>query len=674
MTGVLTKHAAELLTASDAQIDEAVELANPMALRGALYLLTGDRELQPIPVAKTVLMGYVDVYQVADPADVALIRRKAAAFLKAHRDAGAPQIVIQDRERLLESLNLAAGEMIPAEEAEIWLEVLAVDKHARAASWTTGEPPANAATFPVVVIGAGMAGLNAAYSLKRAGIPFTVLERTDDVGGVWWANRYPGARLDTPSRVYTHTFAAGYTHRSPYTIQADNKAYFDWVADEFGLREHIQFETDVKSVTWDEAAGEWVVTAEHRGEVKTLRARAVISAVGFLVQPLIPDIPGLNTFKGDAFHTARWPDGYDVTGKRVAVIGTGCTGYQMVPELVKSTAHLYVFQRTPNWLFPAPGYLSDFPEKLLWLDRVFPFLAHYERFLLNYAERPQMARRRLQADPDFKDEHAVSAVNKVLRERCLAILKEKFADRPDLLEKMTPVAPPMSARPVLFDPEYSVLDVLKRDDVTLVSEGIRRIVPEGIETNDGRLIELDTIVLATGFRANDYLQPMEVYGRNGLRLHDYWSRDGARAYVGSMVPGFPNFFMIYGPNTNLTVGLRIVDFLEMTTRFAIENIMGLVESGKTSVEVTEDAYWRYNKEIDEREPLMIYADHRARNYYKNAFGRSSANNPIDSRVIWNWLRDPIGRRPDPVGRTVSAELESLYRSIQPRHGADLVVR
>jgi 4-hydroxyacetophenone monooxygenase len=531
---------------------------------------------------------------------------------------------------------------------------------------------AGAGEFSVVVIGAGMGGLNAAVHLERAGIPYTVLEKNSSVGGTWHENRYPGARVDSPSRIYTHVYGVDFSYPYPYCPQAENEKYFNWVADTFGVRGAIEFDTEVKSIVWDDAAMMWEITAAQPEGLRAWRANAVISAVGFLSRPNIPDIDGIGDFEGEWFHSARWPANLDLEGKRIAVVGTRCTGYQMVPELVKEAEHVFVLQRKPNWVFEAPGYLAPYPDQVNWLDRNFPFLANFARLQAAFLSRPQNSLKGLVVDPDFHDEHAVSAINKQVRDQRMAFLESKLGGRPDLLEKMTPKAPPMSARPVLVDRDYSILDVLLREDVTLVTERIRRVTAEGIEFVDGTFHEVDVIVLATGFRANDFLWPMDVRGREGLQLGELWSKDGARAYVGSMLPGFPNFFVVYGPNTNQLSGPQIVAMEEVATRFALENIGALIEQGKRAVEVTADAYWRYNGLIDRAERFMTYVDPRADNYYQNEFGRSAANGPLDTRLTWNWLRDPARRRRGGE-LSVDESLVEQYGTIDPHYGADLIV-
>jgi 4-hydroxyacetophenone monooxygenase len=663
----------ELLEASDAMINDAVRYADPLVLRGVLYQLTGDADLLGMELKTLNVSGLREMHLLANPEDVARIREKAAAFLASYRDAGAGPLPIGSAQRLQRSMSLTVGVDVASTELEMWLEELALDPWARSFAWSEKTPPAGVEEFSVVVIGAGMGGLNAAVHLKRAGVPFTVVEKNSGVGGTWYENRYPGARVDSPSRIYSHLYGVNFANPYPFCPQTENEKYFNWVADTFQVRGHIRFDTEVTSIVWDDAARVWEVSAEHPDGRCTWRANAVVTSVGLLSRPNIPEFEGIQNFGGEWFHTARWPIGLDLSGQRVAVIGTGCTGYQLIPELVKEAGHTCIFQRTPNWVYEAPGYLSPYPDQVNWLDCNFPYLANFARFQAAFLSRPQNTLKNLQVDPDFHDEHAVSAVNKRIRDLRMAFLESKLGERPDLLEKMTPKAPPMSARPVLVDRDYSILDVLLRDDVTLVTDAIRRITPDGIEMSDGTRHQVDVIVLATGFRANDFLWPMDVRGRHGASLDQLWAKDGARAYLGCMLPGFPNFFMLYGPNTNQLAGLQIVAMEEVTARFALESIGGLIEQKKQMVEVTEDAYWRYNAVIDDAEKLMTYVDPRAHNYYQNQFGRSATNGPLDTRLTWHWLRDPARRHPPSEEPRMDESWMKQYWAIDPHFGADLVV-
>jgi 4-hydroxyacetophenone monooxygenase len=628
----------ELLQAGDETIDDAVRYADPMALRGLLHQLTGDESLAATPL-RSMLAGVAEAKGLADAADTAMVREKAAAFLKSYRDQGAGELAIGPADRLPRSLELTAGEPIAPAELELWLEELALDPWARGLSWRAEPPRERLEDFFVLVVGAGLGGLNAAVQLQRAGIRFEVVEKNSGVGGTWYENRYPGARVDTPSRSYTHLYGVDYQYPNPFCAQAENEKYFNWIADTFDVRGAISFDTEVGSMVWDEDTATWTVTAQGPAGERVWHANAIISAVGFLSRPNLPELPGAAVFAGPAFHTARWPAGLDLTGKRVAVIGSGCTGYQLVPELADLAEHVLMFQRTPQWVFDRPGYRRPFPDQVLWLGRNLPYYANFLRFRSSWLTGPYVQSRAFAVDPEWDDPQTRSALNRRIREGRLEFLRAKLGEHPELLASMVPPHPPMSARPVAVDDRYSVLDALLRDDVTLVSAGIRTVTPHGIETVDGQEHRFDVLVYATGFQANDFLWPMEVRGRGGRRVEELWATDGARAWVGTMLPGFPNFFMLYGPNTN-PFSLGVVTFSEMMTRFALERIEDLLLTGTSSVDVTPDAYWRYNHELDAREKLRTWSDPRAQNYYRNAHGRSAANCPFEGTEIWQRLRRP----------------------------------
>ncbi|MEZ5656648.1 MAG: NAD(P)/FAD-dependent oxidoreductase [Sphingobium sp.] len=663
----------ELLQASNEVIEDAVQYADPMVLRGLLYQLTGDESLPEVK-AGMVDASFVEVAMITDPADVEMIREKAANFLKQYRDEGAGDISSGPSGRLQRSLELVCGTSVPDAELDLWLEELALDPWARALDWPAdAAPPAVNSDFLVAVIGAGMGGLGAAVQLKHANIPFTILEKNAGVGGTWFENRYPGARIDSPSRTYTHIFGAEYEYPYLFCPQEDNEKYFNWVADEFDVRKDIKFNTEVTSVIWDDDEKMWELTAQGPEGTQVVRANAVISAVGFLARPSIPNIPGMGDFAGLAVHSAQWPAGLDITGKRIGVIGTGCTGYQMVPELVREAGHTYVFQRHPNWVFETPGYLSPFPPQVNWLDRNFPYYTNFLRFMISWNYHPTKMIAALSRDPDFQDEHTLSPINKKIRDQRMAFIQSKLGSRPDLMEKMIPSMPPMCARPVLVDSEYSIYDALLLDNCSLVTDGISRITPDGIQLEDGSSVDLDIIVFATGYKANDFLWPMEVKGKNGVQMQDLWATDGPRAYLGTMLPGFPNLFMIYGPNTNATCGLQQVNNEEMVTRFALNCIGGLIAQDKRTVDTTMDAYWRYNQEIDKAESCRVYSDSRVHNYWKNEHGRSSSNNPLDMRLLWQWLRNPVAPPSDGQLPPIDETLVESRTAVRPWFGHDLTV-
>jgi 4-hydroxyacetophenone monooxygenase len=660
--GSTTGQRAALLEASDETIDDAVRFGDPMAMRGLLYQLTADEDLLDMEVEQKPI-GNTKIQMLAKDQDIRRIEFKCAEFLKKYRDAGATGITFGPRERLPQSIRLAAGLDLSDSEIEMWIEQLGIDPFARGLVWKNKPSGELLEAFTVAVIGAGMGGVNAAVLLKNAGIPFFVIEKDPEVGGTWYENRYPGARVDSPSRMYTHVAGAQYIHPYTFSPRDINLDYIRWLAGTHGIIENITFNTEVKSVEWNDATSLWEIVSEGPEGRKLQRANAVISAVGFLSRPNLPKIDGADSFEGVSFHSARWPEDLDLTGKRVALIGTGATGYQTAPVLATRASHLYIFQRTPGWCFDVPGYVSPLPPQVTWLDRNLPYYLNFARFRGAWMSAPQNGGNMAKADLSYnEDPRARSVENKAILLDRMAFINRQLAKRPELVEKMIPPYPPLAARHILIDPDDNIYSTLNRDNVTLLSDPILKIGPKGLVLQNGEAVDVDVIVYATGFKANDFLWPMEVRGRNGLRVSDVWAKDGPRAYLTTMLPGFPNFFMIYGPNANNFGGLGIIEFEEMVTKFALRSLGGVISQKKRTIEVTADAYQRYNDEVDRCEAHMLYADPRAKSYYRNEFGRSATNNPIDIRRIWAWTHDPSER----CG-------ENSDRAILPHFGADLII-
>ncbi len=656
----------ELIDASDETIEDAINHADMLVLRGLLYQLTGDESVAAIPHEK-IPMGFRGmVPAIVNPEHVAFLRQKALAFIKAYQADGAGEVSMGPHDRLRKSMELAIGDTIPDGDIDMWIEQLGLHPMVRGLNWRAEPSDAQRAGFRVAVIGSGMGGLMAAVQLKRAGVPFVLLEKNGGVGGTWHENRYPGARVDSLSRIYFNAFGADFPCPAAFCLQEVQERYFNWVADHFDIRGDIVFNTEVKSLTWDEADQRWdILSVGPDGEGRQ-RFNAVITAVGYLSRPNVAEIPGADSFEGPQFHTARWPEGLDLSGKRVAVVGSGATAYQSVPVMAKQAEHVTLFQRTPSWCFQAPGYLSNYPAQINWLDRNFPYLVNFVRFKSSWQTRAESLLDAVMIDPDFKDPDASSAANKGVRDMCMEFIERKFRHDPDLLAKMTPPTPPLSTRPVLVDPEYSIYDVIAKGEIGLVTEEIETITPKGIRTADGVEHEADVIVLATGFKANDYLWPMEIKGRGGRTPGELWAKDGARAYLGTMLPGFPNFFMICGPNMNpMSTGLGIVDFQEMAARFAFNCIQELILEDKSSIDITDEAYDRFAAAVDDQMRKMVYTDPRVRSYYRNKYGRSSVNNVFHVRLLWNWMRDPARRN-----EAVAAQAGG---AIRPFIGDDLVI-
>ncbi len=623
----------DLVDTTDAEIEQHLLAADPMTLRAVTYQLTGDPAiLATTPSEAPGMVGPVKV--LSDPDAVALVRSVAAACLRRHRDAGAPAVEDHARDRLPTSLSLAVGEPIPAEALDFCVEELAIDPIPR--RYSLQHAPDGVGDFHVVVIGSGVGGINAAINLKESGIPFTVLEKNSDVGGTWHDNRYPGCRVDIASRAYSHTFGLHYPWTHWFAPQPENNGYLQWCVDTFGVRDRIRFDTEVTALTWDAASSTWTVDYKDVNGPATMTANVVISAVGFLSRPKFPTVDGMESFAGPAFHTAWWDQELEPAGKHFGVIGTGCSGMQLVPELERLGATVTVFQRRPSWVFEVPIYREELPEGVRWLDRNLPYFRNFEKFRAIWAVGDHVGAAPFFKDPAWSDPDSLSEVNSRARQASLSYLERKLADRPDLLAASTPHSPAMASRPVI---DNGWLDAITGPNVELVTEPIARIVPEGIETASGRTIAVDVLVYATGFETSKFLWPMDVTAGDST-VNELWAKDGARAYLGISLPGFPNLFCIYGPNTNSNQGTLPTMGSELQTRYALQCIDELFRTGATAIELTQEAYDDYNRRLDEGLARTIFSDPRLDTYYINEFGRSSSQTCWSTLEYWQMTRHP----------------------------------
>ncbi|MFN8025612.1 MAG: NAD(P)/FAD-dependent oxidoreductase [Acidimicrobiia bacterium] len=417
---------------------------------------------------------------------------------------------------------------------------------------------------PTVVVGGGMGGISAGVLLKKAGIEtFTIYEKSERVGGTWWDNQYPGAEVDVVSYVYSFPFKRFDWSRT-HAKQPEIHAYLEETCRDFGLYPHIRTGVGVTRAVWDDDRHVYTLTLSTGEETE---CHVLISGVGFLNVPLYPDLPGLGTFEGPCFHTARWEHQHDLHGKRVGIIGTGSTASQVIPTIQPDVAELVVFQREPGWVLPKG-------------DREF---TREERLKLNNPVAYQWRRakwywdveKRLFDGGSYKPGHPT---HEMAESAARGYLAKMFEDRPDLLEALTPKYPFWGKRTILSDQFYPAL---KQDNVKLVPRAVSAITPKGVVDADGVEHELDVIVLSTGFQPTNYLTHLEVVGRRGRTIHEYWDGE-PRAFLGVTVPEFPNFYMLYGPGTN---GGEIALNLRNQAAHATRAVKKMVKQGVTAIEV-----------------------------------------------------------------------------------------
>ena len=490
--------------------------------------------------------------------------------------------------------------------------------------------------FKVIVVGAGMSGICAGIKLRSVGIPFTIIEKNDAVGGTWYENSYPDCGVDTPNHFYSYSFYRNPNWSGYFSKRDELYAYFEHCVDEFGIRDAIEFETEVRSMRWDDRARRWTVTVRRAdGREDAMQAKVVISAVGQLNRPNIPDIEGLDSFAGTYFHSARWRHDVDLTGKRVAVIGTGCSAVQLLPKTAERAAHVDVYQRTPHWLSPNKDYYRPVEPGLIWALNHVPTYAewHRARMIFGFNDRNWPA---VEADPDWPHpERAMNPISDELRAAITAHIAEQLGDRQDLLAKVVPDFPVFGKRLVIDNNWYPTL---ARDDVTLVTDPIARVTPRGIETADGVEREVDVIVFATGFKSNLFLWPMEVSGRSGTRLAEQWG-DHPRAYKGINVPDYPNLFCLYGPNTNIVHGGSIIFGTECEVHYVMQCLALMLEQRVPAIEVRAEVTEAYNAEVQAISARLAWGHSGVQSWYKNAQGVVVNNSPFPNQKFWEITHD-----------------------------------
>jgi cation diffusion facilitator CzcD-associated flavoprotein CzcO len=452
----------------------------------------------------------------------------------------------------------------------------------------------------VAIIGAGFGGMAAAVALRQAGIDdLTIIERSDGVGGTWRSNTYPGAACDVQSHLYSLSFAPNPEWSRTYARQPEILAYLESVADGFGLRSHLRLGTAVRRARWCEKSSTWELELESGSAcVTTLTADAVVSAVGLFGEPRSPAIDGLGDFTGPVLHTARWDEGIALAGKRLAVMGTGASGVQVIPELAEIADSVTVFQRTPPWMVPKD-------------DRHFS-----AEELARFRDDPSaMSAERQRIWQEFHVNTAVAADDPLVAGRqgyAKAFLDAQVVDD-RLREQLTPEYPFRCKRVLLGDGYYRAL---QRDRVELIADSIVRVTDRSVVTASGRRVEVDAIVLATGYETSHYLSGLEVIGTGGRSLHDEWG-DDPRAYLGVAVNGYPNFFMLYGPNTNQG-GNSIVYVLEAAARLVVDAVQRLARRGG-SLEVTAEAQASFNARIDAELERSVWT--KCDSYFRSPSGR-----------------------------------------------------
>ncbi|GLR68253.1 monooxygenase [Acidocella aquatica] len=623
--------------ACDAEIDAAVADAGLLPLLMSVVHITGSLDIL-VEAGRTQRPQYsTDLSGSIAPERAGLLRKRAAKAIRTWRNADCPPPYEPSEDELRQMIDTLAGKLLDPAYETLLAEELGFNGDARDFHWDKPVTGEQTARLPVIIVGAGLSGIVMGYRLSQAGIPFTIVEKNSGPGGTWFENRFPGARVDVPSHCYSFSFIRDKRWPDLFSAWPVLRAYFTDAVEQLGLREHIRYEAEIVRGVYDEAAKNWQVTLRSKSGEETLPFAALVSAVGQLNRPLIPHIDGEETFAGVRVHTSRWPEGLEYAGKKVIVIGTAATALQIVPELARDAAHLTVFQRSPTWVFVHPEYRRAIRPGEQWAIDYLPGYARWYRTIL-YNWALDGAPDYMIIDPDWTGgAQAVSAANDAARIRLTNGMKAAIGDHPELHEKLIPTYPPYVKRPNLGDGGF--FRVMSQPNVTLCTEGVARFTKSGIFDATGVHHEADIVVYATGFRALEYLAPMQIIGRDGQTITEFWD-DEPRAYLGITVPNFPNLFLMYGPGTNLGFNGNLFFNAECQARYISGCLKWMVEEKLAAVEVKPEVYAGYAGKIDEALAHFTWSHGGAGSWYKNKSGKVIANSPWPLVRYWDWTRAP----------------------------------
>jgi cation diffusion facilitator CzcD-associated flavoprotein CzcO len=631
MTTASPADAALTDTTDTAELRANLLLADPGVLVAVLAQLTGDSSVIDRFGPK---ISYVpDPPERAGITDTSTAAELVDAVIDAMRPPGRTDTL--DLDMFTRVLPVALGSVVEEEQIPLLLE----QGGFAPSTPTLARTVAISDTMNVAIIGAGIAGINAALSAAEAGVTYEIFDRNAEVGGTWLTTKYPGIGVDTPTAYYSLSREVNPEWTNYYPQGAEYQAYLVALADKHRLREHTRFNTEVEALWWDDDRQQWEIHSVGGDGTRDIsHARVVITAAGYLNRPRWPELPGRNTFGGISVHSALWDPDLDLTGKRVAIIGAGCTAVQIVDASVEQVAHLTVFQRQPHWVAPRRRLTDDVPEHRRYLGRRLPYYTKWHR-LKSYWGTADNNYPIILQDPEWSKTHlSISPANDVLLQMCLEYIDKTFGAGTELARKVTPDFAPYGKR-IIRDPG-GYYAALTRSHVDVEASEPAEVNAKGIVTQDGRQIDLDVIIYATGYHL-DFLSTVDIRGRNGKKLADQWG-DSPSAYRGGTVPGFPNLFITSAPNYSPGHGAGANFSMEVLAHYIIECLQLMALRGATTIEVTDRAFQDYVAQIDEAMSRTVWCHTpNAHTYYRSGSGRVVVATPFRLVDIWREHRAPV---------------------------------
>ena len=606
-------------------LERALDSASFPVIAALLVHFTGDISiLDKLPKPNQVVLGETQGFLTHK--DKQIIKKIALKEIgRFFSNSAFDDIYIPSNEELNEMMNFIVGEEVSSDYVPMMLGDLNITTHTLKPNFL-----ATKSNLEVLIIGAGMSGILAAIKLAEIGIKYKIYEKNNDLGGTWYENQYPGSRVDIANHFYSYSFEENHQWSEHFSRQPELLDYFKKCFHKYDIQKNTYFETQVTDMKFDELNQEWSVNSICHGEKKTESISIVISCVGQLNQPKVPEINGLKKFQGNMFHSSQWPNFDVISGKKVAVVGTGASAFQIVPSIAKSCKELTIFQRSPPWMFPNPQYHEEVDDGKKWLLKNLPFYSRWYRFLLFYPGSDQLLDS-LFIDPAWKvRSDSINQKNDAMRELFTAAMLGQISDQ-SLVDKVIPDYPPFGKR--MLQDNGAWLQALHLPNVTLLSEGVECISSKGV-VSSGKELEFDTIIFATGFRAQDFFSPINIDGGSGS--YDKIYGDSPRSYLGITFSSMPNFFAMYGPGTNLAHAGSIIFNSECQINYICSAIKYMLSNNFKVIRVKPEIEKQYQDRFDKRHEKMVWQHSKVSSWYQNSKGKVVTTSPWRLVEYWNW--------------------------------------
>ena len=609
-------------------LESALDSASFPVVAALLVHFTGDISiLEKLPRPNQAVLGEIQGFLSEDDKQTIkkIALKEISKFFSNHE---VNDIYVPSNEELNKMMSFIVGENVSPDYIPMMLRDLNITSQDLKLSSVTTKP-----SLEVLIIGAGMSGILAAIKLAERGIKFKIYEKNINLGGTWFENRYPGARVDIANHFYSYSFEENHQWSEHFSQQPELLDYFKRCFDKYDIQKNTYFETQVTDMKFDDETKMWEVTSIHNKKSNKEVINIVLSCVGQLNQPKIPDIKGLDEFQGNMFHSSKWPDDDVIAGKKVAVVGSGASAFQIVPSIAKYCEKLTIFQRSPPWMFPNPKYHEQVDEEKKWLLENLPFYSRWYRFLLFYPGSDQLLDS-LFVDPSWKDRSdSINQQNDEMRKLFTSAMLAQISNK-SLIDKVIPNYPPFGKR--MLQDNGAWLEALHLPNVTLLAEGVEQMNSRGIIGLE-KEHEFDTVVFATGFKAQDFFDPINIDCGSGSFKSIY--EDSPVSYLGITFSSIPNFFAMYGPGTNLAHAGSIIFNSECQINYICSAIEHMLNNDYKVIKVKPKIEKQYQDRFDKRHKKMVWQHANVSSWYQNSKGKVVTTSPWRLVEYWNWTNN-----------------------------------